>query len=356
MAAGAALLDTLGITKPVIQAPMASAATPELAVAVSAAGGLGSLGSAMLAPDELRAQARAVREATELPFNVNFFTHRPPQLDADGAEQARSRFAPLFAELELGEAPEPSVPAIGFDDDRLEALLEIRPAVASFHFGLPDERALEAVRQAGCLVLSSATTVAEAEDLARRGVDAVIAQGAEAGGHRGSFLVDGDDGPVGTLALVPQVVDAVEVPVIAAGGIADGRGLAAVLTLGAAAAQIGTAFLACPETSIHPLYRAALRSARAEQTTITRAFSGRPARALRNRATEEAGEPLPYPAQLSMIGPLAAASAAAGSTDFLPMWAGQAAALAEEMPAAELVDRLDEDARRVLSGLAARSR
>jgi nitronate monooxygenase len=348
-----ALTELLGIEHPVIQAPMAGAATPQLAAAVSAAGALGSLGSAALSPDELVMQARAVRDATDRPFNVNFFCHRSPELDAAEGARARVRFGPLYRELGLGEPPEPSVPPIAFDQARLEALLEIRPAVASFHFGLPDPAALQAIREAGCRVLSSATTVAEAESLAARGVDGVIAQGAEAGGHRASFLVGGDDGPVGTLALVPQVVDAIDKLVIAAGGIGDGRGLAASLALGAAGAQIGTAFLACPETAIHPLYRGALRSARAEATTITRAFSGRPARALRNRAVEEAGrDPLPFPAQLSLSGALGAAAAERGSDEFLAMWAGQAAPLAQELPAAELVARIASDAHHILTALA----
>ena len=347
------LTELLGIEHPVIQAPMAGAATPELAAAVSAAGGLGSLGSAPLAPDDLIAQARAVREATDRPFNVNFFCHPPPELTAQEAGRGRERLDPLYRELGLGAPPEPSVPPLAFDEARLAALLEVRPAVASFHFGLPGADALDAVREAGCRVLSSATTVAEAERLAELGADAVIAQGGEAGGHRGSFLVAGDDGPVGTLALVPQVVDSVDVPVIAAGGIGDGRGLAAALALGADGAQIGTAFLACPEATVHPLHREALRSASADQTTLTRAFSGRPARTLRNRTTEEAGEdPLPFPAQLSLSAPLAEAGAKGGSSDFLPMWAGQAAPLARELPAAELVAALAGDAERILASLA----
>src|SRR5918992_3889886 len=268
MLRGTALTELLGIEPPVIQAPMAGAATPELAAAVSGAGGLGSLGSALRAPEELIGQARAVREATDRPFNVNFFCHQPPELDESGTARARERFRPLYRELGLGEPPEPSVPPIAFDEVRLAALLEISPAVASFHFGLPDQAALDALHEAGCRILSTATTVAEAERLAERGVDAVIAQGAEAGGHRGSFLVPGDDGPVGTLALVPQVVDAVAAPVVAAGGIADGRGLAAALALGAGAAQIGTGFLACPEAGIHPAHRAAVLATAAEATTI----------------------------------------------------------------------------------------
>ncbi len=348
-----ALTALLGIEHPLIQAPMGGAVTPALAAAVSGAGGLGSLGSSVLPPEVVLAHARAVREITDRPFNVNFFCHQPPTVEESDAVRARERFSALYDELGLGEPPAPSVPPIAFDEERLAALLEIRPAVASFHLGLPRPDVMDALHEAGCRILSSATTVAEAERLAERGVDAVIAQGAEAGGHRGSFLVAGDDGPIGTLALVPQIVDAVSVPVIAAGGIGDGRGLAAALALGAGAAQIGTAFLACPEASIHPLYRAALRAARAEDTTISRAFSGRPARALRNRLTEEAGDgALAYPAQFSMTEPLAAATARRGSSDFLAMWAGQAAPLAREMPAADLVARIITDARRVLAALA----
>lgn len=349
-----ALTELLGIEHPLVQAPMAGAATPELAAAVSAAGALGSLGSAALAPDELARQARALREATDRPFGLNFFCHRPPDLDEADAARVLEQFGALYEELGLDLPAAPLVPPVAFDEARLAVLLEIRPPVASFHFGLPEPAALEAIREAGCRVVSSATTVSEAEDLVRRGADAVIAQGAEAGGHRGSFLTTGDDGPVGTLALVPQVVDAVDVPVIAAGGIADGRGLAAALALGAAGAQVGTAFLACPEAAIHPLYRQAVLGAQAEATMITRAFSGRPARALRNRVVEQAGgQPLPFPAQLSLTGPLGAAAAERGSSDFLAMWAGQAAPLAREMPAAELVESIVGDARRVLTALAA---
>jgi nitronate monooxygenase len=345
-----ALTELVGIEHPLIQAPMAGIATPALAAAVSGAGGLGSLGSAVFRPDELIAQARIMREATDRPFALNFFCHEPPAIRESDAARVRERLEPLYRELGLGEPPPPSVMPIAFDEARLAAVLEIRPAVISFHFGLPDEAAVDALRGAGCRIVSSATTVEEAVHLAERGAAAVIAQGAEAGGHRGSFLVPGDDGPVGTLALVPQVVDAVDVPVIAAGGIADGRGVAAALALGAAGAQLGTAFLACPEANVDPLYRAALRAARAQDTTITRAVSGRPARALRNRATEEVGEALPFPAQMSLTMPLAAAAGARGSADFLAIWAGQAAPLAREMPAADLVARIVADAERALTG------
>jgi len=339
--------ELLGVEHPVLQAPMARAATPELAAAVSAAGGLGALGSAMLDVDELRAQVAAVRAGTDRPFQLNFFCHEPPHLDAAAISAARAALAPLYAELGLGEPPEPSTPPVAFDEQRLEALLEIHPPVVSFHFGLPGGEALAACREAGITVLASATTVAEARDLEERGVDAVVAQGAEAGGHRGSYLVDGDDGPVGTLALVPQVVDAVSVPVVAAGGIADGRGLAAALVLGAGAAQVGTAFLVCPESAAPPLYREALGAAHAERTTITRAYSGRPARVIRNRGTEEVLEPLPYPAQLSLTAALWGAGA--DPADFLPLFAGQGALLARAAPAAEVVAGLVADAEQALA-------
>ena len=346
-----AVTELLGIEHPILQSPMASAATPALAAAVSEAGGLGALGSSILPAGELRSQTAELRQRTERPFQLNFFCHPEPEIGAEAAAAARERFAGIYGELGLGEPPEPSVPPIGFDEQRLAALLELRPPVASFHFGLPEPAALAELRGAGIVVLGSATTVAEATWLEERGADAVVAQGAEAGGHRGSFLVEGDDGPVGTLALVPQVVDAVGVPVIAAGGIADGRGLAAALALGAGAAQIGTAFLPCPESGIAPVYREALRQARAEATTITRAFSGRPARALRNRVTDELEGVLPYPAQMSLTGPLREVEPDGDPGAFHPMWSGQGAALALEAPAAEVVVSIAGGAERVLESL-----
>ena len=317
-----AVTELLGIEHPVLQAPMATVATPELAAAVSGAGGLGALGARRCFRwTRVRTQAAAVRAATDRPFQLNFFCHPPPSLVPDAARAARSEVAPLYDELGLGEPPEASTPAIGFDEARLHALLELAPPVVSFHFGLPDSAALAACRDAGIRVLASATTVSEALALEAAGADAVIAQGAEAGGHRGSFLVDGDDGPVGALALVPQVVDAVSVPVIAAGGIADGRGLAAALVLGAGAAQLGTAFAASAESAAPAFYRDALAGADGERTTITRAFSGRPARVVRNRVTEALEAPLAYPAQMSLTARLREAG-----PEFAPMFAGQAAA------------------------------
>jgi nitronate monooxygenase len=336
-----ALLD---IEHPVLQAPMASVATPRLAAAVSKAGGLGALGSAMLPVDEVRGQAEQVRAETDRPFQLNFFCHARPELGDEAVAAAGRELSGLYSELGLDGPPEAEDWPIEFDAARLEALLEIRPSVVSFHFGLPDDAALAACHDAGMRVLASATTVAEALELERRGADAVVAQGAEAGGHRGSFLVAGDDGPVGTLALVPQVVDAVSVPVVAAGGIADGRGLAAVLALGAGAAQIGSAFIPAPESDAPPAYREALAHRAPEEGTITRNFSGRPARALRNRLTDELAAPLPYPAQLSLTAPLREAG-----TDFFPMWAGQAAPLARAEPAAEIVRRMVAEAARIIS-------
>ena len=339
------------IDHPLIQAPMAGVATPELAAAVSAAGGLGALGSAALTPEALLRQVDELRSLTDRPFNLNFFCHEVPELSDHDVTGVREGLGPLYDELGLGPPPEPVVAPITFDEGRLSALLEIAPSVTSFHFGLPGDSDLAAIREAGSRIIASATSVSEAVHLSDRGVDAIIAQGAEAGGHRGSFLVPGDDGPVGTFALVPQIVDAVDVPVIAAGGIADGRGLAAAIVLGAAGVQMGTAFLACPEAATHPLHREALRSAKADATVITRSFSGRPARVLSNRFAElEDLDALAFPAQFSLSGPLGEAAAEQGSGEFLAMWSGQAAPLAREVPAAELVKAIVAEADAALGG------
>jgi nitronate monooxygenase len=348
-----AITELLGIELPILQAPMVSAATPELAAAVSEVGGLGALGSAMLPVDELRRQAAAVRELTDRPFQLNFFCNPPAEVGPELAARAREHFAAVYAELGLGEPPEPRAPEVHFDDARLEALLEIRPAAVSFHFGIPEPEAVAAIRAAGMRLLATATTVSEARQLEQAGVDAIVAQGSEAGGHRGSFLVEGDDGPVGTLALVPQVVDAVGVPVIGAGGIADARQLAAVLALGAGAAQIGTAFLACPESGISDIYRDALRNAQADGTTVSRSFSGRPARVLANRVTRELRGVLPYPAQLSLTMPLRDVLPAGDPGAFQALFAGQSAALARAAPAGEVARELAGGADDLLERLGA---
>lgn len=337
------LLDLLGLEHPIIQAPMAGSATPAMAAAVANAGGLGSIGAATATLDDWRAAVAEAKRLTNRALNVNFFVHEPPTPDIVRETRMAARLAPYYGELGL-QVPAASVPFHPFNAAALAALIELRPRVASFHFGLPAAPAVEALKHAGIRVLSSATTPAEAVKLEAMGADAVIAQGWEAGGHRGTFAVPFAEGQIGTMALVPQVVDAVKVPVIAAGGIADGRGIAAALMLGAAGVQIGTAFLTCAESSAHPLHRQALMQPE-RAAHVTAAFGGRPARALANRYMVEMAEiePLPFPMQFSLVTPLARAGAQGGSTDFLPMWAGQAYGLNRNLPAAELMQRLVEE-------------
>jgi nitronate monooxygenase len=344
------LTDLLGITRPIIQAPMAGFTTPELVAAVGSAGGLGSLGCTTLPLDLVRKQVAAVRQASNHPFNLNFFVHVPPVIDPAAVERMRARLKPYFDELGLGDVPAASVPFPSFDDERLRLVLEVRPRVVSFHFGLPAAEAVRAIKQAGSLVLSSATTVAEAKALAGGGADVIVAQGFEAGGHRGTFIDVANAGTVGTMALVPQVVDAVRVPVVAAGGIADGRGLAAALALGAAGAQIGTAFLGCPETAVSSPHRAALRNAKDASTELTRSFTGRPARALRNRFIAEmaAAEALPFPVQATLAGPLGRVADEVVRAEFMPLWSGQSAALMRELPARELVETICDEAQAIM--------
>ena len=345
------LADLLCIEHPILQAPMAGEATPALAAAVSNAGGLGGVGCSFMEVGELRGCAAELRRLSNRPFNLNFFAHPAPVSDPDTDARTRARVAPFYAELGL-----PDVPAHGhascepFDAARLAVLLDIRPQVVSFHFGLPPQEMTRALQDAGSVVLCSATTVAEARVLAAAGVDAIIAQGWEAGGHRGTFGTSFEDFGVGTLALVPQVVDAVEVPVIAAGGIADGRGIAAAFALGASGVQLGTAFLSCPEADLSDQYRAGLRQASDDGTRLTRAFSGRPARAQHNRYTQAMAEQravLPdFPTMYGFSGPLRES----GHADFQFLLYGQAAALNRELPAAELMARLVDETRAVWRG------
>ena len=313
--------------------------TASLAAAVSGAGGLGVIGAAVMSPGEVEAQVEATRAVTDRPFGLNFFVHAPPRHDDAVAERMRRRLEGYRRELGAGEPP-PVPAAPPFDAAMLELVLALRPKVVSFHFGLPPAEMVAALRAAGIRVLGSATTVAEARFLDGRGVDAVIAQGAEAGGHRGTFTDPLADGHIGTMALVPQVVDAVSAPVIAAGGIADGRGIAAALSLGAAGVQMGTAFLGCPETQMDPLYRRTLFEPRAARTRVTTVLTGRPARAIATRFIEEMadqeGQTPAFPLQRAMVAPLAKAAAAADSPEFLAMYAGQAAPLSRRLPAAEL--------------------
>ncbi len=342
--------DLLGVTHPIIQAPMSGFTTPELVSAVCNAGALGSVGGATLPPDAIRKQVAQIRGATNHPFNINFFVHAAPAADAAAAERMRARLAPHFERLGLGAVPQPAEPFPCFGAGHLELILELRPRVVSFHFGLPPADAMREIKAAGCVVLSSATTVAEARELEAGGADAIIAQGFEAGGHRGTFTPSAGAGTIGTMALVPQIVDAVRVPVIAAGGIADGRGIAAAFALGASGVQMGTAFLSCPEASVLPVYRNALRSATDEATEVTRVFTGRPARALRNQLMQEIPDPeaLPFPLQASLVAPLWYVPDDAARSAFMPMWAGQAAPLARDLPAAALVEKLVAEAQAIL--------
>jgi len=342
------LLDLLGIDLPILQAPMAGAQRGALASAVSGAGGLGALPCALLAADDVRREVAAIRQATRRPFNLNFFCHTPPEPDPARLATWRERLAPYHRELGLApEAAAPNVNRAPFDASLCALVEELRPAVVSFHFGLPAPELLARVRATGARILSTATTVEEARWLAERGCDAIIAQGAEAGGHRGMFLAEDPAAQVGTIALVPQVVDAVDVPVIAAGGIGDARGIVAALALGAAAVQLGTAYLFCPEATIAPLYRRALRTARDDRTVLTNVLTGRPARGLINRLISELGPLAEVPAFPLPAGPLAALrlrAEANDSGDFSPLWSGQAARLGRELPAAELTRSLADEA------------
>ena len=330
----------VGIAAPIVQAPMVGPKVA-LAAAVGAAGGLGSLACAALTPEQVRAEVAAIRQTTDAPFNLNFFCHRPPASDPDREAAWRAALAPYYEAFGLDPAaPVSMANRAPFNEAMAELVAELRPRVVSFHFGLPAETLLQRVRDVGCLILSSATTVREARWLAEHGVDAVIAQGAEAGGHRGMFLTEAAASQVGTFALVPQIADAVAVPVIAAGGIGDARGVTAAFALSASAVQVGTAFLRCPEAGISAPYRAALGAARDEDTVLTNVLTGRPARGLLTRAVRELGPVSPvapaFPGAAVALQPLRTAAEARGSGDFSPLWSGQAVGLSREMPAAEL--------------------
>jgi nitronate monooxygenase len=330
---------------PLIQAPMAGVQGSALAVAVSNAGGLGSLPGAMLAPDALRGELAAIKARTDRPFNVNFFCHVPPEPQAARERAWRQALAPYYAEFGLDPAAIPAGPGrLPFSHETADLLEEFRPAVVSFHFGLPSPELLARARGWGAKILSSATTVQEARWLQAHGVDAIIAQGLEAGGHRGMFLSEDVTTQLGTLALLPQIVAAVQVPVIAAGGIADACGVAAALALGAAAVQVGTAYLLCPEATTSAVHRAALASDAASHTALTNLFTGRPARGIVNRVMRELG-PLSavapaFPLATAALAPLRAKAESLGSGDFSPLWSGQNASGCRAVPAAQLTREL----------------
>jgi nitronate monooxygenase len=342
------LTDRLGLLVPVIQAPMAGGGdTAELVAAVSNAGALGSIGAAYLTPEQIIERGRLVRAQTSRPFGINLFAPEPdPVLDPSAAKRAVARIAPYFAELGL---PAPAAPELSKSifDEQLAAALETGARMFSFTFGPLPADMIRMIQGRGLEVAGTATTVREAQALVEAGVDMVIAQGSEAGGHRGTYLTDFDSSLVGSLALIPQVKDAVSVPVIAAGGIMDGRGIAAAVVLGASAVQMGTAFLTCDEAGVPPAYKDAILNATEEQTRLTRAFSGRPARGIVNRVLGDyQGEEehvLPFPLQNVLTRPLRAEAARQNKAEYLSLWAGQGLRLAHGGSAAQLVARLDAE-------------
>ena len=339
------LLDLFEIEHPILLAPMAGAVDFELAAAVAQAGALGSLPCAMLNADQAREQINKFRTRSQAKINLNFFCHTPPELNNAREMRWRDRLAPYYRELGIDPAaPVPTSARSPFDETFCAIVEEMRPGVVSFHFGLPEAALFKRVKAAGCVTLASATTVAEARRLEAQGVDAIVAQGYEAGGHRGMFLSDDLTTQIGTFALVPQVVEAVKLPVIAAGGITDARGIIAAFALGAAGVQVGTAFLFSPESKISAPYRAALGMTRDDGTAVTNLMTGRPARGIMNRVMREIGpmnEIAPeFPLAAGALAPLRARAEAQGSGDFTSMWAGQAASLGRVMPAAELVRTL----------------
>lgn len=343
------ILDLLGIELPIIQAPMAGANLSDMVIAVSEAGGLGSLPCALLSPDKAREELSRIRQKTSKPVNVNFFCHRAPVFDAGREAAWKLRLKDYYLELGLDpDMPTPPSTRAPFDETFLSLVEEFRPEAVSFHFGLPQQNLLKRVKETGAKVLSSATTVDEARWLEGEGCDAIIAQGFEAGGHRGVFLTDDISTQVGTMALVPQVVDAVKVPVIAAGGIADARGIVAAFALGASAVQIGTAYLFTPEATISPVHRQALKDAGAEKTALTNLFTGRPARGIVNQVMREigaiSGAAPDFPLAGGALAPLRQKSEPLGSGDFMSLWSGQAARLSRELPAGELTKRLADEA------------
>jgi len=339
------LLDLFKTEFPIVLAPMAGIMDADLVIAAAQGGALGSLPCAMMSVEKAREQINIIRQRVPAPVNMNFFCHNA--VDADPAREAgwKQRLASYYREFGLDPAmPIDVANRAPFDAAMCALIEELKPEVVSFHFGLPDPVLLRRVKAAGCIVISSATIVREAIWLEENGADAIIAQGAEAGGHRGMFLTENIAEQPGTFALVPQVVDAVKVPVIAAGGIADGRGIAAAFALGAAGVQIGSAYLRCPESKVIAPARVALAQARDDSTVITNVMTGRPARGVANRVMREVGPISPdapaYPHSATALGPLKVAAEKQGKVDFTNLWAGQAVRMGREMPAAELTRAL----------------
>lgn len=342
------LQSLLGIDVPIIQAPMAGVQGSAMAAAVSNAGGLGSLPCAMLGSDELRSELAALTVLTSKPYNVNFFCHPPPEVSVEREAGWRRALAPYYQEFAVDiDAVRPAPSRMPFGHDAADVLGLARPAVVSFHFGLPPPDLLARVRALGSKILATATTIEEARWLESQGVDAIIAQGIEAGGHRGMFLSEDLTTQMGTFVLVPQIVGAVKIPVIAAGGIADAKGVAAAMALGASGVQIGTAYLLCPEATTNRVHRAALQSNRARHTALTNLFTGRPARGIVNRLMRNLGpmsEAAPaFPLAAAAIAPLRSKAESEGRDDFSPLWSGQNTTGCEERPAADITRGLARD-------------
>lgn len=351
------LIDLFRIEHPILLAPIAGAMDAELAIEVCEAGGLGSLPTAMIDPAQVRSEMARIRGGTRKPVNLNFFSHKPPALNNAHQVRWRERLDAYYRELNIDPAaPVPVTNRVPFDETLCGIMEDLKPEIVSFHFGLPEAGLLKRVKATGCTLISSATTAEEARWLEGQGVDAVIAQGYEAGGHRSMFLTDDLAAQVGTFALVPQVVDAVKVPVIAAGGIGDARGIAAAFMLGAAGVQIGTAFMHCPEAKISAFHRAALKSLPSNGTVQTNLMTGRPARYIVNRLVREVG-PISdlapeFPLAAGALAPLRAKAEAQGSADFSPMSSGQAAPLGRAMPARELTRALAAEAQALMQRMA----
>ena len=343
------LMDLLSIKTPIVQAPMAGANGSAMVIETCKAGGLGSLPCAMLSVEKMHTEIGIIRQQTNEPINVNFFVHKRPEVDLETDKNWLKRLSDYYSEFELDlDVILPKVTREPFGEDACAFVEKVRPEIISFHFGLPEIKFLDRVRVAGCKVISSATTVEEACWLEERGCDAIIAQGYEAGGHRAMFLSNDINTQVGTMSLVPQVVDAVSIPVIAAGGIADGRGITAAFALGAAGVQIGTPYLFTPEALVSELHLSSLKMAKDNSTAITNIFSGRPARSIMNRIMRDIGPmsdwPTSFPNAGSALAPLKRAAETEGRSDFSSLWSGQSVGLSQEMGTADLTRKLANDA------------
>jgi nitronate monooxygenase len=352
-----ALTQRLRLEHPIIQAPLAGGGdTPELVAAVCNAGALGFVGAAYSTPAQIVELGKAVRQRTARPFGINLFAPLPVPDQVRDPHLAVQRVAPFFAELGLAAPSVPASPASTFSE-QLAAALETDASIFSFTFGTLPVEAVNAIKQRRLFLMGTATTVSEAIALEEAGVDAVVAQGSEAGGHRGTFRGDFQSGMIGTISLVPQIADTVKIPVVASGGIMDGRGIAAALALGASAVQMGTAFLTCDEAGIPNVYKEAILHAREDETRVTRAFSGRPARGIINRfMTELESEDapnsiLPFPLQNALTRPLRTAASKQGRAEFLSLWAGQGVRLARRQTATQLVERLTSETEKCLERL-----